>query len=86
MSIKTGQQATTTGAVPLPSVTFSSGPVTIKAPKANTNPVEIGGSTVTVGTGYVLDPGESIQLGITNLDVLYLIGAGTSDHVTWIGF
>lgn len=82
---KTGQQATTTAAVDLPNVPFTAGPVTLKAPKGNAASIEIGAAGETTATGFVLDPGDSIQLGITNLNQLYLIGANTSDKITWIG-
>lgn len=86
MSVKTGQQATTTAAVILPSTVFASGPVVLKAPKGNAATIEIGAAGETVGNGYVLDPGDSITLGLTNLSQLYLIGANTTDKITWIGF
>lgn len=85
MTVKTGQQATTTAAVILASVAFTSGPVTLKAPKANAAAIEIGAAGETTATGYVLDPGDSITLGITNLSQLYLIGANTSDKLAYIG-
>lgn len=83
---KTGQQTTTTAAVVLPSVLFGSGPVILKAPKANAASIEIGAAGVTTATGFVLDPGDSVSLSIDNLSHLYLIGANTSDKITWIGF
>jgi hypothetical protein len=86
MAVKTGQQATTTSAAALPSVAFSYGPVTMKAPSTNAAPVEIGPSGVTAGSGFVLEPGDSVTLAAPNLNQLYLIGANTSDKITWIGF
>lgn len=86
MSVKTGQQATTASAVVLPNVPFALGPVVLKAPKANAAAIEIGAAGVTVGTGFVLDPGDSVSLSLSNLDQLYLIGSNTTDHLTWIGF
>lgn len=83
--LTTGQQATTTAAVVLPAASFASGPVTFKAPKANAAAIEIGKSGVTVGTGFVLDPGDSVTLNIGNLSQVYLIGANTTDKLTWIG-
>lgn len=85
MTIKTGQQATTTAAVDLPSVSFVAGPATLKAAKANAAPIEVGVLGETVGTGFILDPGDIIQLPVANLGQLYLIGANTSDKLTWIG-
>lgn len=85
MAIKSGQQATTTSAVALPSAAFTSGPVTLKAPSVNAAPIEIGPSGVTVGSGFVLEPGDSVTLPLTNLNQLYLIGDNTSDKITWVG-
>ena len=86
MSAKTGQQATTTAAVALPAAAFSFGPVTLKAPKANVANIAIGASGVTLGTGFIMEPGDSVTLAATNLNQVYLIGANTSDKITWIGF
>lgn len=86
MSAKTGQQATTTSAAALPNVAFSVGPVLLKAPKGNAAAIEIGALGETAGTGFVLDPGDIVQLALSNMNQLYLVGANTTDHLTWIGF
>lgn len=83
--LTTGQQATTTSAVILPAASFAAGPVTLKAPKANAAAIEIGKSGVALGKGFVLDPGDSVTLNIQNLNQVYLIGANTTDKITWIG-
>lgn len=83
--LSTGQQTTTTAAAVLPAAIFAAGPVTLKAPKANAAAIEIGKSGVTVGTGFVLDPGDSVTLNIGNLSQVYVIGANTTDKLTWIG-
>ena len=85
MTVKTGQQATTTSAAALPNVSFLAGPATLKAPKSNAATIEIGVVDETTGTGFILDPGDIIQIPVTNLSALYLIGANTSDKLTWIG-
>lgn len=84
--IKTGQQATTESAIELPSVAFASGLVTLKAPISNAAAIEIGQASVTTGTGFILDPGDSVQISVLNLSAVYLIGANTTDKITWIGF
>ena len=84
-SIISGAQATTASAVALPSYALTS-QVTLKAPKANAASVEIGVAGLTTGTGFVLDPGDQITLHITNLNLLEMIGANTTDHLTWIGY
>jgi len=86
MTIKTGQQATTASSVALPNVAFASGLVTLKAPKSNAAALDIGGSAgVTLGNGFQLDPGDSVTVNVLNLNVLFIVGANTSDKITWIG-
>ena len=85
MAIKAGQQATTLAAVALPSATFSSGPVTLKAPGANAAPILIGPPDVTAGTGFVMQPGDSVSIPVSNLNQVCLLGANTTDKITWIG-
>lgn len=85
MTIKTGQQATTASAVDLPSVAFASGLVTLKAPKGNAAAIDIGGAGVTLGNGFTLDPGDSVTVNVLNLSFLYVVGANTTDKITWIG-
>jgi hypothetical protein len=85
MTVKTGQQLTTTSAAELPAVAFVAGPVTLKAPKGNAETIEVGVVGETAGNGFILDPGDIIQLPVANLGSLYVIGANTSDKITWIG-
>lgn len=82
---KTGQQTTTASLVQLPSVTFTR-QVTLTAPSTNTQALAIGPAGTTLSTGYRLTPGASVMLPISNLNQLYLIGANTSDVLTWIGY
>lgn len=84
--IKTGQQATTASAVDLPNVAFATGLVTLKAPSTNAAPIEIGQAGVTTGTGFILEPNDSVQVSVLNLSAIYLIGTNTTDKITWIGF
>ena len=81
-----GSQKTTAAAVRLPAQVVVQ-TVTLSAPSTNVAPVEIGASGVTVSTGFALNPGQQIALPFTgNLNTLYIIGANTTDAVTWIGF
>lgn len=85
VSLTASVQATTTAAVRLPAFAITT-QVTIHALKTNTNEVTLGNAGVTQGVGYVLDPDDSITLPIQNLNMLYLIGAGTADKISWIAF
>jgi hypothetical protein len=85
LTIVTGQQATTAGAVRLPSSATPS-QVTFTAPSSNAATLAIGPAGVTLATGYPLAPGQSVTLPISNTNALYLIGANTTDKITWIGF
>lgn len=84
-SLTASVQATTTGAVRLPAFPITT-QVTIHALKTNTNQVTLGNVGVTQGVGFILDPDDSITLPISNLNLLYLIGAGTADKISWIAF
>ena len=78
-------QATTTAAVRLAAFTLTT-QVTLHAPSSNTAAIAIGPSGVSLAVGFILDPGESVTLPISNTNLLYLIGANTTDKLTWIGF
>lgn len=86
MAAKAGQQTVTTSAAALPQVSFTAGPVTLKAPKANAAAIEIGPTGETASTGFVMDPGDQVTLACANLAALSVVGANTSDKITWIGF
>ena len=68
---------------------------TIKASSTNGNPVFIGTSSVTTGTGFRLDAGETFDVekrqinGLpryeTALSEWYVVGTA-SDVVSWVGF
>ena len=60
--------------------------VALKADPANTNAVWIGyDSTVTVSTGFPLNPGETIVVAIDgNLNELYAIAETNSEILCWI--
>jgi hypothetical protein len=83
-TIYSGQQATTTSAAALPSQALVNG-VIIKAKTTNTAVVYVGPSGVTASTGYPLAAGEAISYGATNLSTIYIIGANTSDGVSFTG-
>lgn len=59
--------------------------VQIRAREGNSGNVSIGGSGVTTSAGYELAPGASTPwLQISNLNLLYYIGANTSDKADYI--
>jgi hypothetical protein len=45
------------------------------------NAADIGGATVTAGTGYSLPAGASVQLTLNPADVVYAIRSGATDAV-----
>jgi len=62
--------------------------VTIKADKGNTDAVYIGfDSSVSSGTGFALDPGESVDIVIDNLGKVYVVSQSTAQkiYVMWVG-
>lgn len=84
-ALTSSQQTTTAAAVRMATFPLST-QVTIHASKANVADVAIGPVGVTLATGYLLSPGESVTLPIQNVNLLYLVGANTSDKVSWMGF
>ncbi len=84
-AVFSGQRTTTAAAVVLPTQAASSR-IILTAPSTNVAAVDLGPAGVTTGTGYQLLPGQSVTLPLPNLNLLYLVGANTSDKITWIGF
>lgn len=58
--------------------------VLVKAPIANTGTIYIGGSGVTTGNGYPLDPGENITIEIDNANKIYAIASVDNQTVAWV--
>lgn len=88
----TNQQKVTGGAVALPSHALVNGAV-ITASPTNTGVIVIGPAGVTAttdgtGSGYPLSSGQSCSLAISNLNLLFIIGAtgfAATDFVSIIG-
>jgi hypothetical protein len=85
-TIYTDQQAVTASAVALTAQSLANG-VVLTAKSTNTGPIFIGGASVTTtddgsGTGYKLLAGQSISFGVTNTNVIYIIG--TASDVLYI--
>lgn len=57
--------------------------VTIKALGANVNKVYVGKLGVTTTTGYELSAGNWDYFEVTDPSTLYVISAGTGDHVCY---
>lgn len=77
-TIYTDQQTVTATATALTSQALING-VVITAATTNAGNVFVGGSGVTTtdtgsGSGYKLQPGQSISFGVTNCSAIYIIG------------
>jgi hypothetical protein len=59
-------------------------PVLITADAANTDPIYIGGSGVTIATGTRLGPADLIQLTVDNLNAVYGVSAVASQKALYI--
>lgn len=57
--------------------------IVVKALATNVADVWIGGSGVTVGNGFELEPGAALVFTVVNLNTLYVIGANHTDKVCW---
>lgn len=79
-----GQQTTTTSAVALPSGTLTQG-VVIEALAANAASVWVGNASLTAANGYELAAGATVSIIVSNLSNIYILGANTSDKVSWLG-
>ena len=83
-------QVSTTSAVALPAHALYNG-IVCTAAAANTGTVYLGPSTVTAGTGtpatagYPLKAGNSISYGVSNSNLVYIIGSDTSEGLNCTG-
>jgi hypothetical protein len=59
--------------------------ILIKADSGNTDPIYLGGSTVSDTTGFLLNKGDSVILPITDSIDLYCISTAGAQKVAWIG-
>lgn len=58
--------------------------VTIKAGVTNTGIIYVGDSTVSSSNGLELNPGDTVSMDISNLNVLYIDASINSQYVTYI--
>lgn len=78
--------AVTGTAVALPVNTLVNG-VTVKADRGNTDPISIGPTAVNntvggTGTGFMLYPGDSLNIGISTLSNVFINGTA-GDYISW---
>ncbi len=67
------------------SVPLTSGQqVFVRALHTNTDEIYVGGPTVTAANGAVLEPGEGIDLHVTNVNIIYIDAAVNNEGVSWI--
>lgn len=58
--------------------------VGVYAPRSNTLNAYIGDSTVTSGTGYILEPGTSLDFDAIDPTLVWVLGT-SPDIVSWAG-
>ena len=78
--IKHGQGTALPVALPLSLTSSPILSVTIRADSDNALPIYVGGSTVTVATGYVLGAGETVTLAVADLLLVWVIGTGAEAY------
>ena len=89
-ALRTGQATTTSGTpVAMPNIPIRQGlDIVIKAQTGNTGKITLGYSTTTAlfsGTdNFSLLPGESVELNLTNANLLYFDASTTGDGVEYI--
>jgi len=82
-SVTEGQQVTNAGT----EIALTAGvcrTVVIKALPTNGGNVFIGNAVVTAGTGFILQPGESVALSVSNRNLVFFDVAVNGEGVCWI--
>lgn len=82
-AVLSGQQSVTGSAVAL--ATNAAKAACVKALVSNVINVFVGPSAITTSTGYLLAPGESACLPVTNTNLLFVIASTTGASVSWLG-
>lgn len=59
--------------------------VSIRAAANNSGTVYVGGSGVTTSTGWPLTAGESVDIGISKAEAVYVIASAASQAYRWLG-
>jgi hypothetical protein len=83
-SLNSGQTTVTTAGTHIQLPSNACATVTIKAKKANTGLIYVGGSSVTSGNGLILEAGEQITLNITNTNLLYIDSSVSGEGISYI--
>lgn len=91
--LQSGQVTTSGTPTPLSASRSSSKKWVFKAASSNTSQVYVGGSSVAVGTGFIMDPGDDFEIDntiqpgavyeVTPGDI-YVVGSG--GVVSWLAF
>jgi len=58
--------------------------VTIKAMSENSGNIHIAGTALQSGEGFVLEPGEAVNIDIDNLNKIYVLAEVSGDRVTYL--
>lgn len=83
-TIKTGQQAIdSTTPENLTGVGGNNSVIRVKSLKTNTGIIYVGDSTVSTGTGYPLDPGESLELEMQSMRKVYFLATVDEEKIAW---
>jgi hypothetical protein len=83
-NVTTGQLAVTDTAQQLSTDYLGASYILIKALKANTIAVFIGGAGVTDADGYALDPGDFVMVPANSANGLFAIASTTGATLSWL--
>ncbi len=59
--------------------------VSIRAMPSNSGTIYVGGSGVTTADGWPLAAGESVDIGVSRAEAVYLIASAASQAYRWLG-
>lgn len=59
--------------------------ISIRAAAANSGTIYVGGSGVTTSDGWPLAAGESVDIGVSRAEAIYLIASAASQAYRWLG-
>lgn len=85
-SYEHGQVSVSTAAAQIATgQTNTTGNISLYAHSGNSSTLYLGSSSaVTSTTGYALEAGKSLQVGLENIDELWVIAAGGTPKVSWL--
>ena len=83
-AIVSGQQTATASAVALPNKPLLNS-IRLLAPSGNTGTIAVGPAGVSLTTGYVLAAGMTVDIAISNTNLIYMIGSNTTDKLYFVG-